>query len=136
TEVIERLLAADADDCAALALKAHICLRSGRIDDALDLGEFMQLRVPEDYRGPLTVGMALASMGRYREAVLALDRAIEREPEAAEAFAIRAQVHTQLGNTQLAAVDRAHAAYLSASRPPASISPSACLERRVTPYMR
>jgi Tetratricopeptide repeat len=115
-EVIERLLAADPDDCAALALKAHISLRNGNVDEALDLGEFMQLRVPDDYRGPLTVGMALASMGRYREAVLALDRAIEREPEAAEAFAIRAQVHAQLGNAQLAAVDRAHAAYLNSER--------------------
>ncbi len=114
TEIIERVLAADPDDCAALALKAHICLRGGNVDEALDLGEFMELRVPDDYRGPLTVGMALASMGRYREAVLALDRAIERQPEAAEAFAIRAQVHAQLGNAQLAAVDRAHAAYLSA----------------------
>lgn len=115
-DVIERLLAADPDDCAALALKAHISLRNGNVDEALDLGEFMQLRVPDDYRGPLTVGMALASMGRYREAVLALDRSIEREPEAAEAFAIRAQVHAQLGNTQLAAVDHAHASYLNTSR--------------------
>jgi tetratricopeptide (TPR) repeat protein len=112
-ETIERVLAADPDDCAALMLKAHLYLRAGNVEEALSLGEFMELRVPGDYRGPLTVGMALASMGRYREALLALDRAIEHEPEAAEAFAIRAQVHEQLGNGQLAAVDRAHAAYLT-----------------------
>ena len=38
TEVIERVLAADPDDCAALALKAHIYLRGGRVEEALGPG--------------------------------------------------------------------------------------------------
>jgi hypothetical protein len=54
-------------------------------------------------------------MGRNREALLALDRAIEREPEAAESFAARAEVHALMGNDQLASVDRARARYLARS---------------------
>lgn len=110
--VIERVLAADPDDGAALNMKAHLCLRLGQITDALDLGELMELRLPNDYRGPLTAGTALAALGRYREALRELERAIEREPEAADAFAVRADVREQLGQEQLAAMDRARADYL------------------------
>ncbi|MBF6589113.1 MAG: hypothetical protein IVW57_01115 [Ktedonobacterales bacterium] len=113
-ESLDRVLAADPDDCEALALKARVYLRAGQAMPALELGELMDLRVPGNYRGPLTIGMALAAMGRYREALLALDRAIDREPEAAEAFAVRAEVHALMGHEQLASVDRARAAYLTA----------------------
>jgi hypothetical protein len=109
---LERVLAADPDDCAALALKARLYLGLGNALDALGVGELMELRVPHDYRGPLVMGLALAALGRYPEALRALQRAIERDPEAAEAFAARADVHQRLGHEQLAAVDRAHAAYL------------------------
>jgi predicted Zn-dependent protease len=51
-------------------------------------------------------------MGRYREALVALDRAILREPDEAESFDARARVHERLGNTQPAATDHAHAEYL------------------------
>lgn len=112
-DAIERALADDPDDCDALALKARVCLRRGDAMAALDLGEFMEVRVPDDYRGSLTVGMALVALGRYREALHALDRAIELEPEAADAFAERAEAHERLGHEQLATVDRAHATYLS-----------------------
>ncbi|HEU5347106.1 MAG TPA: hypothetical protein VFU63_00710, partial [Ktedonobacterales bacterium] len=111
-EILDRVLAANPDDCAALATKAAIALHSGNADEALHLGELMELRVPSDYRGPLTIGMALATMARYREALVALDRAILREPEAAECFDARAQVHERLGNVQPAATDHAHAEYL------------------------
>ena len=40
------------------------------------------------------------------------DRAIEREPEAAQAFVARSEAYQLLGNERLAAVDRARAAYL------------------------
>lgn len=113
-EALDRALAADPDDCAALALKARLHLRAGQAVSALEIGELMRLRVPEDYRGPLTVGLALGQMGRYREALVALDRAIEREPEAAEAFAARAEIHVLMGHEQQAAVDRARATYLRA----------------------
>ncbi len=113
-ESIERVLAADPDDGSALALKARVYLRAGQPMTAMELGELMQLRRPADYRGPLTVGMALATMGRYHEALLALDRAVEREPEAADAFAARAEIHARMGHEQLASVDRARAAYLRA----------------------
>ena len=109
---IERVLAADPDDCEALTAKAHIHLHSGQIMEALDIGEYIELRIPQDYRGPLVIGVALAALGRSREALNALERAIEREPDAAEPFAVRAGVYERLGDTQLAAVDRAHAAYL------------------------
>ena len=112
-DAIERALADDPDDCDALALKARVALQRGDAMEALDLGEFMEVRVPADYRGPLTVGKALAAMGRYREALHALDHAIELEPEAADAFSQRAEAHEQLGHEQLASVDRAHASYLS-----------------------
>ena len=110
---VDRVLAADPDECGALALKAQIYLNKGQITDALDLGELMQLRVPDDYRGPLCAGMALAALERYREALHELERAIEREPEAAEAFAVRAEVYERLGQEQRAAMDRARVAYLS-----------------------
>ena len=113
-DAIERALAADADDCAALSLKARLYLDADDAMEALQLGELMEVRQPGDYRGPLTIGLALTGIGRYREALNALNRAIEREPEAAEAFAARAQAYDGLGQTQLAAVDRAHAAYLGA----------------------
>lgn len=110
---IERVLAANSDDCAALFLKAQILLERQQPHDALELGELMELRTPLDYRGPLTVGLALLAIGRSREALNALDRAIEREPEAAQAFGARAEAYRRLGDDRLAAVDRARAAYLS-----------------------
>ena len=111
-ETIERILAANSDDCAALFLKAQILLERQQPHDALDLGELMELRTPLDYRGPLMIGMALLAIGRSREALNALDRAIEREPEAAQAFVARAEAYRRLGDERLAAVDRARAAYL------------------------
>lgn len=113
-EVIERILAADSDDCATLFLKARILLETRQPHEAMELGELMELRTPMDYRGPLAVGLALLTIGRSREALNALDRAIEREPEAAQAFAARAEAYRQLGDERLAAVDRARAAYLGA----------------------
>jgi hypothetical protein len=110
---VDRVLAADPDECEALMLKARIYLGQGLFTDALDLGELMNLRVPGDYRGPLCTGMALAALERYREALHELDRAIEREPEAVEAFAARAEVYERLGQEQRAALDRARAAYLA-----------------------
>lgn len=111
-EIVERVLAADPDDSGALDVKARLCLRSGQITDALDLGELMELRLPDDYHGPLIAGLALAALGRDREALRALERAVEREPEAAEAYAVRAEVRERLGQEQLAALDRARADYL------------------------
>ncbi|WIG62046.1 MAG: hypothetical protein OJF49_004795 [Ktedonobacterales bacterium] len=111
-ETLERVLAAEPDDCAALALKAAQFLSTGHVTEALNLGELMELRVPGDYRGPLTVGRALAALGRYREALAALNRAISLDPEAAEAFAGRADVHERLGQALPAREDRAHAVYL------------------------
>lgn len=112
SEAIERVLADDPDDCGALSLKARLALQHGDALEALDLGEFMRLRAPDDYRGPMTVGMALTALGRYREALHALDLAIDMEPEAADAFSQRAEAHERLGHEQLALVDRAHASYL------------------------
>jgi predicted Zn-dependent protease len=111
-EILDRVLAANPDDCTALTSKSAILLRGGNAAEALNLGELMELRVPGDYRGPLTVGRALATMGRYREALVALDRAILREPDAAESFDARARVHERLGNAQPAATDHTHAEYL------------------------
>ncbi|MGZ3674914.1 MAG: tetratricopeptide repeat protein [Ktedonobacterales bacterium] len=110
---IERVLAADPDDCEALTAKARLYLHGGQIMEALGIGEYIELRVPNDYRGPLIVGVALAALGRLREALHALERAIKCEPDAAEPFAVRAGVYERLGETQLAAVDRAHADYLA-----------------------
>ncbi len=111
-EILDRVLAANPDDCAALAAKATIYLRSGNVNEALHLGELMELRVSGDHRGPLTVGVSLAAMARYREALVALDRAVLREPEAAEIYDARARVHERLGNAQAAATDHSHAEYL------------------------
>lgn len=112
-EIADRLLAADADDCAALLLKARTYLRVNQASDALELGQLMEMRVARDYRGPLAVGLALIGMGRYQEALLALDRAAEREPEAPEIFTARAEAHAHLGNARQATLDRSRASYLT-----------------------
>jgi tetratricopeptide (TPR) repeat protein len=109
---IDRILSANADDSAALLLKAQINLREGRPLDALELGEILCLRVPSDFRGYLMVGFALSALGRQREALNALNTAIQREPESAEVFTKRAEVYERLGEGKLAAYDRAHAAHL------------------------
>jgi len=109
---IDRILSANADDSAALLLKAQINLREGRPLDALELGEILCLRVPSDFRGYLMVGFALSALGRQREALNALNIAVQREPESAEVFAKRAEVYERLGEGKLAAYDRAHAAHL------------------------
>jgi tetratricopeptide (TPR) repeat protein len=111
---IDRILSATPDESAALLLKAQINLREGRPLDALELGEILCLRVPSDYRGYLMVGFALSALGRQREALNALNEAIQREPESAEVFAKRAEVYERLGERKLAAYDRAHAAHLRA----------------------
>jgi predicted Zn-dependent protease len=111
-EVIERALAADSDDSQALALKARILLDDDRPHEALELGELMELRTPGEYHGPLVIGLALMAIGRYREALNALTRAIEREPEAAQAYRARGDVYAHLSDQRLAAADRARAAYL------------------------
>lgn len=111
-DIIERVLAANSDDCAALYLKASILLDNQQPHEAMDLGELMELRTSMDHRGPLVVGMSLLAIGRSREALNALDRAIEREPESAQAFLARAEAYRLLGDERLAAVDRARAAYL------------------------
>jgi len=109
---IDRILSANPDDSAALLLKAQINLRERRPLDALELGEILCLRVPSDFRGYLMVGFALSALGRQREALNALNTAIQREPESAEVFAKRAEIYEQLGERKLAAYDRAHAAHL------------------------
>ncbi len=111
-DLIERVLAANSDDCAALFLKASILLDNQQPHEAMELGELMALRASMDHRGPLVVGLALLAIGRSREALNALDRAIEREPESAQAFLARADAYRMLGDERLAAVDRARAAYL------------------------
>jgi tetratricopeptide (TPR) repeat protein len=110
---VERVLAADTEDGAALLAKTELLLRSGAIAEALDLGELMELRAPMDYRGPLVVGRALAALGRYREALHTLTRALDLEPEAIDVYAARAGVYERLGERPLAATDRTHAAYLA-----------------------
>lgn len=111
-DAIERILSANSDDCAATFLKASILLDGRQPHEALALGELMELRTPIDYRGPLAVGLSLLAIGRSREALNALDRAIEREPEAAQAFAARAEAYRLLGDDQRASMDRARAVYL------------------------
>jgi tetratricopeptide (TPR) repeat protein len=109
---IDRILSATPDESAALLLKAQINLREGRPLDALELGEILCLRVPSDFRGYLMVGFALSALGRQREALNALNEALQREPESAEVFAKRAEVYERLGERKLAAYDHAHAAHL------------------------
>jgi tetratricopeptide (TPR) repeat protein len=112
TEDVERVLTADPEDRAALLVKAQLLLRAGDLTGALVLGELMEVRAPGDYRGPLVMGQALATLGRHREALHALNRAIEREPEAIAAYLARAEVYERLGELRLGADDRAHATYL------------------------
>lgn len=110
---VERVLAADPDDCTAMMIKVDLLLRMGELGEALDLGEFMALVAPNDYRGPYAVGKALAALGRAREALNALTQATQFDPDAAEIYAARAEVYERLGERQLGATDRAHVAYLA-----------------------
>jgi predicted negative regulator of RcsB-dependent stress response len=109
---LERVLAADPDDAGALLLQARLRLGTGQPLAALEVAEYMELRLPDDYRGPFVAGLALAALGRPREAEAALDRALRLNPEAAEAFAARAVVRERLGDAAHAAEDVAHARYL------------------------
>ncbi len=111
-EAIERALAADPDDCAALAAKARLYLRAGNPMEALNVGELMELRAPTDARGPLVIGHALSALSRDREAERAFTRAIERNPDDGEAFAGRAGAYDRLGERERAASDRARSQYL------------------------
>ena len=110
---VERVLAANPDDCAAMAYKAELTLAGGDAMEALAIGELMGVRAPGDWRGALTMGRALAALGRAPEAERAYTRAIERNPEDAAAYLARATVRAQMGNTQAAEADQARAAYLS-----------------------
>ena len=112
TQALERVLAADADDAGALLLQARLRLGAGQPLAALEVAEYMELRLPDDYRGPFVAGLALAGLGRLRESEAALDRALRLNPEAAEAFAARAAVRERLGDAAHAAEDVAHARYL------------------------
>lgn len=111
-QAVERVLAADADDAGALLLQARLRLGAGQPLAALEVAEYMELRLPNDHRGPFVAGLALAALGRLREAEGALDRALRLNPEAAEAFAARAAVRERLGDAIHAAEDVAHARYL------------------------
>jgi tetratricopeptide (TPR) repeat protein len=113
-EAVERLLTADPDDGAALAVKASLHLRAGEPLQALQIGELMELRAPSDARSPLIMGQALFALDRYREAERAYTRAIALSPDDAEAYIGRAAAYERLGLQQPSASDRAHAAYLSA----------------------
>lgn len=109
---LERVLSAEPDNGTAMTLLARMALHQGDAEHALQYGELMSLQTPGDYRGHMVAGQALASMGRLREALLALNRAIEREPEAADAFAVRAMIYRKLGEPGRASLDSARAEYL------------------------
>jgi tetratricopeptide (TPR) repeat protein len=111
-EAADRILSADPDDGDALAFKARLRLRASQPLEALEIGELMELRRPQDERGGIIVGHALAALGRWREAHLAYTRAIERNPDDSEAFAGRAEAADRLGMAGDAASDRARSTYL------------------------
>ena len=113
-EGVERMLAADPDDAGALGFKARLLLRGNEPHEALEVAELMRLRAPTDARGSLMQGHSLARLGRAREAERAYTRAIELNPDDAEAYEGRAAAYDQLGQRQQATSDRAHAAYLRA----------------------
>lgn len=113
-EGVERALAADPDDPEALGFKARLQLRSDQPLEALEISELMRLRAPNDARGALMQGHALARLGRAREAERAYTHAIELNPDESEAYEGRAAAYEQLGQRQQATSDRAHAAYLRA----------------------
>jgi tetratricopeptide (TPR) repeat protein len=113
-EAVERVLAAEPDDAEALAFKARLRLRANEPLDALEVAELLRLRAPNDARGSRVEGLALARLGRAREAERAYTRAIELNPDDAEAYEGRAAAHDQLGQSQPATSDRAHASYLRA----------------------
>jgi hypothetical protein len=118
TERVERMLAADPDNTEALGFKARLQLRANEPLEALAVAELMQVRAPNDARGSVMQGHALARLGRAREAERAYSHAIELNPDDAEAYEGRAAAHEQLGQRQQAAADRAHAAYLRAQTAP------------------
>lgn len=113
-DAVERILAGQPDDAEALAFKARLRLRVNEPLDALEVAELLRLRAPNDVRGPLVEGLALSRLGRAREAERAYTRAIELNPDEAEAYEGRAATYDQLGQPQRATSDRAHAAYLRA----------------------
>ena len=113
-ESIDHILAADPDDMDALAVKSRLLSRLGQASEALCIGELMQLWQPWDYRGYMSAGMALTELGRHREALMALDRAVQCDPEAIDALTVRSVIYERLGAAAEAEYDRARAKYLRA----------------------
>jgi hypothetical protein len=112
--ILDRVLAAVPDDPAAVTLKARALLAHAQPQRALELGEFLAARRPDDARGPYVTGLALLALGRFAEALGALSRAVTLDPDDPAPFEARARLFERLGRPHDAAADLARARMLHA----------------------
>ncbi len=111
-EILDRVLAANPDDCAALAAKATIYLRGGNANEALHLGELMELRVSGDHRGPADRWRVVSGDGALSRSIgCARPRGTARTRSGGNRSCARAGSRA-VGNAQAAATDHSHAEYL------------------------
>jgi len=110
--LLDRILVAVPDHAAAAALKARTLLLRGQPHAALELGTYLTTRLPLDRRGPYVTGVALMALGRFMEALGALNQAVALDPDDPASFEARASLNERLGHTHEAASDRARARML------------------------
>src|SRR5207302_6421423 len=92
-------------------------VRRGRAAEAAeDLRRATALR-PEQYQGYVNLAQALLQDGKLDEAVVQLDRAVEREPRLASLYATRARAHVLRQDDAAALADLATALEVEPGRP-------------------
>jgi protein O-GlcNAc transferase len=79
------VLAANAEDLAAMSLLGIILARARRTQEAAGLLERVAARMPQDASAHNNYGNALKDLGRYQKALGCYERAIALQPEYAEA---------------------------------------------------
>jgi hypothetical protein len=109
---IDRVLAAIPELPAGLAMKARYHLAQGQPLAALEVGTHLSLCAPRSHYGPYVSGQSLSALGRFNEALAALNRAAQINPDDPEIFDARSYVNARLHNDHAAMEDRARAAML------------------------
>jgi hypothetical protein len=109
---IDHALTAIPEHPGAIAMQAKYYLDQGQPQEALDAGNYLTLRNPDDWHGPYITGVALYAMGRMIEALHALDRAEVLQPNEAAIFESRSFVNERLNRVQESKADRIKARML------------------------
>jgi len=106
-------------DAASLLLTAA-CRRLGNSSDAIGIMEALALAQPASALVQLELGRTYAACARGREAKLALERAVELDPNLADAWRELSEQHLQLG--EIASADAAYTRYRQLAADPPDLA--------------